>query len=176
MVRRRVNWSDMKSPVGHLVLAATDRGLCFLTFQTESTKEKTLDRLKHRLFKWITGSIDWTNDEQVMAPFLEQVNDYFLKKRKKFDLPLDLYGTDFQQKVWKYLQTIPYGECRSYQEVAEAIGRPRAVRAVGGANHQNPIAIICPCHRVIGADGSLVGYGGGLDRKRYLLNHEGWGS
>lgn len=107
------------------------------------------------------------------TPLLEsairQMNEYFKRKRKIFDLPLSWKGTDFQTDTWKALCKIPYGETRSYKEIAMEIGRPNAYRAVGLANHCNPIAIIIPCHRVVGANGTLVGYGGGLDKKHYLL-------
>lgn len=102
----------------------------------------------------------------------QQVAQYLQGKRRSFDLPLCPQGTDFQQKVWKALQDIPYGEVCSYQQIARAIGNDKACRAVGGANNKNPIAIIIPCHRVIGANGSLVGYGGGLDIKQKLLTLE----
>ena len=101
-----------------------------------------------------------------------QIEEYLAGKRKKFTLPLVLRGTEFQVAVWRALQDIPYGETRSYKEIAAAIGRPKAVRAVGMANNRNPISIIIPCHRVIGHDGSLVGYGGGLPLKRRLLELE----
>jgi methylated-DNA-[protein]-cysteine S-methyltransferase len=102
-----------------------------------------------------------------------QLYEYLEGKRKVFDIPLALEGTPFQKMVWKALQDIPYGETRSYRDIAESIGRPKACRAVGMANNKNPIAIIVPCHRVIGADGKLVGYGGGLDKKEKLLAMEG---
>jgi methylated-DNA-[protein]-cysteine S-methyltransferase len=101
-----------------------------------------------------------------------QLGEYFEGKRKKFDLRLTLKGTDFQVSVWKALQTIPFGETRSYTDIAVQVGRGKAVRAVGMANNRNPIVIIVPCHRVIGRDGSLTGYGGGLPAKQYLLNLE----
>jgi methylated-DNA-[protein]-cysteine S-methyltransferase len=100
------------------------------------------------------------------------LDEYFKGKRQNFSLELQLEGTDFQKKVWEQLQKIPYGETASYKDVAVAIGNEKAVRAVGGANGMNNIAIIIPCHRVIGADGNLVGFGGGLWRKVWLLNHE----
>jgi len=100
------------------------------------------------------------------------IKEYLSGKRKRFTLPLIMHGTEFQRAVWRALQDIPYGETRSYKEIAAAIGRPKAVRAVGMANHRNPISIIVPCHRVIGHDGSLVGYGGGLPLKRRLLELE----
>lgn len=101
-----------------------------------------------------------------------QLQEYFREKRKEFDIPLFRQGTEFQQKVWKALCQIPYGETRSYGEIAEMIGNPKASRAVGGANNRNPVLIIVPCHRVIGANGALVGFGGGLGAKEFLLNLE----
>ena len=101
-----------------------------------------------------------------------QISEYFAGKRNVFDLPLSLLGTEFQQRVWKALRDIPYGETRSYQEVAAAIGNPKATRAVGMANNRNPVIIVIPCHRVVGKDGKLVGYAGGIERKQYLLEME----
>lgn len=101
-----------------------------------------------------------------------QLTEYFAGKRKQFDLPLDLRGTGFQTQVWRALLAIPYGETCSYGELAQAIGRPTASRAVGAANGRNPISIIVPCHRVIGASGELTGYGGGMPAKQWLLGHE----
>jgi methylated-DNA-[protein]-cysteine S-methyltransferase len=101
-----------------------------------------------------------------------QIEEYLNGKRKKFSLPLSMHGTEFQMDVWRALQSIPYGETRSYKEIAELVHRPKAVRAVGMANHHNPISIIVPCHRVIGHNGSLTGYGGGLPLKKYLLELE----
>ena len=103
----------------------------------------------------------------------KQVREYFAGKREKFDLPLAQEGTDFQQAVWRALQSIPYGATRSYADIAKKVGRPKAVRAVGAANGQNKIAIVVPCHRVIGANGTLTGYAGGLDKKEVLLKLEG---
>lgn len=101
-----------------------------------------------------------------------QLDEYFGGKRKKFDLRLNPKGTAFQLKVWDALQTVPYGETQTYGNIAQAIDNPKAVRAVGGANHRNPISIIIPCHRIIGSNGTLTGYGGGLEKKEYLLNLE----
>jgi methylated-DNA-[protein]-cysteine S-methyltransferase len=109
----------------------------------------------------------------VMRETIRQLRLYFAGELQTFDLPLELIGTEFQKKVWTALVTIPYGETRSYTEIAQQIGAPRAVRAVGAANGRNPIPIIVPCHRVIGASGSLVGFGGGLEWKRKLLDLEG---
>lgn len=110
------------------------------------------------------------------SPLLEQcksqLDEYFAGARKFFDLPLLLEGTTFQKRVWEELAKIPYGKTLSYSDIANIMGNPGAVRAVGGANHSNPVSIIIPCHRVIGKDGSLTGYGGGLWRKQWLLEHE----
>lgn len=102
-----------------------------------------------------------------------QLDEYFAGRRKVFDFPYRLHGTPFQEKVWEALREIPYGETRSYKDIAEAIGQPKAFRAVGMANHANPIFIVIPCHRVIGTSGALVGYGGGLEMKKALLELEG---
>ena len=106
---------------------------------------------------------------RVIEDAIHQLEEYFRKERHGFDLPLTLIGTDFQKDVWHALQTIPYGSCPTYADIAQAIGKPKAVRAVGGAVGQNPFSIIIPCHRVVGANQSLTGYGGGLEAKKYLL-------
>ncbi len=111
-------------------------------------------------------------DDRSFVGIVRQLEDYFAGGLTRFDVPLELIGTDFQRRVWSALQEIPYGETISYGELARWVGNPAAVRAVGLANGRNPIAIIVPCHRVIGADGSLTGYGGGLERKAWLLEHE----
>jgi methylated-DNA-[protein]-cysteine S-methyltransferase len=115
---------------------------------------------------------DAVHDERAIAQVRKQVEEYCAGRRTDFDLELAPIGTEFQRAVWNALLTIPYGETRSYAEIADAIGQPKAARGVGSANHANPIGLIVPCHRVIGADGSLTGYGGGLPLKRALLEHE----
>lgn len=115
-----------------------------------------------------------TSKSPLILECKKQLDEYFQKKRKEFDLPLKPQGTKFQTDVWNALCSIPYGECVSYKDVATMINNPKAVRAVGGANNKNPIAIIIPCHRVIGSDGKLVGYGGGIDIKINLLELEGY--
>jgi methylated-DNA-[protein]-cysteine S-methyltransferase len=112
----------------------------------------------------------------VLREAVRQLAAYFQGELREFDLPLDFQGTDFQKRVWRQLETIPYGQTRSYTEIAEAVGSPRAVRAVGAANGANPIPIVIPCHRVIGRSGKLVGYGGGLPLKKRLLELEGIGA
>lgn len=108
----------------------------------------------------------------ILEETVRQLAEYFAGKRRDFALPLLLKGTPFQRRVWEALQAIPYGETCSYGDIARAVGSPKACRAVGGANHKNPISIIVPCHRVVGAQGGLTGYGGGLDNKRFLLDLE----
>lgn len=119
------------------------------------------------------GDVDGVRDDRAVAGVAAQLDEYFRGERRAFDLPLAPRGTEFQQLVWAALQRIPYGETRSYADIAREIGRPAAVRAVGAANGANPIPIVIPCHRVVASDGGLGGYGGGLARKRWLLAHEG---
>jgi methylated-DNA-[protein]-cysteine S-methyltransferase len=118
------------------------------------------------------AGVELRESEADLAPYLRELDKYFSGKLHEFSLPLDLRGTDFQIRCWRALLTIPYGETRSYLDIARAIGHPKACRAVGMANNRNPIAIIVPCHRVIASSGSLCGYGGGLDLKRRLLELE----
>jgi methylated-DNA-[protein]-cysteine S-methyltransferase len=132
--------------------------------------------LKHIFFpkgkKTFTIQGDWKKNPRFFAPVKAQLRAYFKGGLKRFDLALAPVGTPFQLKVWKALRTIPYGELVSYKTLAEAIGNPKAVRAVGGANGKNPIPIIVPCHRCIGSNGSLIGFGGGLDTKKRLIDLE----
>lgn len=144
------------SDIGIVEVIGTEQGILSVNF-----REKRPTRIPE------TSSLP-----PVITACLKQLDEYFRGGRKSFSLRLCLRGTDFQQKVWRHLLKIPYGETASYKDVAEAIGHPRATRAVGGANHDNAIGIIIPCHRVIGYDGRLVGYGGGLWRKEWLLQHE----
>jgi methylated-DNA-[protein]-cysteine S-methyltransferase len=115
---------------------------------------------------------DWRRDDRADADVASQLAAYFRGERRSFDLPLAPRGTEFQQLVWHALQRIPCGETRSYSDIAREIGRPAAVRAVGAANGANPIPIVIPCHRVVGSNGSLTGFGGGIETKRWLLAHE----
>ncbi len=150
------------TPLGPLSAYASDAGLRALLFDPA-------DAPRHG----VKGEIGQSKDHPMLTSLSKQLAEYFAKERRDFDLPLDPIGTDFQRLAWKALLTIPYGEMRSYGEQARAIGKPTAVRAVGAANGRNPLGIIVPCHRVIGASGKLTGYAGGLDRKRALLEHEG---
>lgn len=134
------------------------------------------DRITNLFFERESADVDLSKFTLQETPLLKeaskQLDEYFKSKRKKFNLPLAPAGTEFMEKVWNALLTIPYGETRSYKEIAIAVGNGKACRAVGMANNRNPIAIVIPCHRVIGANGKLVGYGGGLDIKTYLLDLE----
>ncbi len=150
------------TPLGQLSAYASDTGLRALLFDPA-------DAPRHG----VKGDINQGESHPMLNSLSEQLAEYFAKQRRNFDLPLDPIGTDFQRLAWDALLTIPYGEMRSYGEQARAIGKPTAVRAVGAANGRNPLGIIVPCHRVIGASGKLTGYAGGLDRKRALLEHEG---
>jgi methylated-DNA-[protein]-cysteine S-methyltransferase len=151
----------IESPIGRLLLTSDTQALTGL-YMGSPSKQPTLDEG----FK-----------EQACAGALpaavRQLNEYFAGTRRDFDLPLRMHGTDFQKRVWRQLTKIPFGETWSYGQLAKRIENPNAFRAVGLANGRNPIAVIVPCHRVIGADGSLTGFGGGLPRKQWLLAHEG---
>ena len=149
------------SPVGALTLVASDKGLTAILWENDDP-----DRVRLSPLTEVVG-------HPVLVAAERQLAEYFAGARKAFDLPLDFQGTDFQKQVWAALLTIPFGETRSYAEIARAIGRPTACRAVGAANGKNPISIVAPCHRVIGADGTLTGFAGGLKAKEYLLGLEG---
>jgi methylated-DNA-[protein]-cysteine S-methyltransferase len=159
----------MESPLGEIMLAATGRGLCWISFDTG---ESALISLKQWGKRWLLCDHIQNTETPILQETVQQLKEYFAGARKEFDLPLDVYGTTFQKLVWEQLRQIPYGEVRSYKDVALALGSKKAVRAVGGANNKNPLSIIVPCHRVIGSNGALVGYGGGLNIKEYLLRLE----
>ena len=157
----------MSSPLGLLFVASSPRGLRYLEFMDRRSLKRTI--AGHESTE---PDATWEPSLLELKPAIEQLESYFSGMLKKFSLPLDPDGTEFQHAVWHTLLEIPYAETQSYGEVARAIGQPKAARAVGLANNQNPVAIIVPCHRVIGAGGSLVGYGGGMHRKKWLLDHE----
>jgi methylated-DNA-[protein]-cysteine S-methyltransferase len=140
---------------GNLTLVGDENGLCFINFQKGKAP--------------LTISDDWRHDINFFTPVIDQLNAYFAGVLKTFDLKLALSGTPFQLNVWKSLAKIPYGELTTYGAIAEKIGNPKAVRAVGGANARNPLPIVLPCHRVIGSNGTLTGFGGGLDVKEKLI-------
>ena len=152
---------------GELWLCATERGLCGVAFGAEAPSSE-IDRLaRYGIAAPEAGDLPLLHEARA------QLTEYFAGQRTAFDLPLDLRGADFQRAVWEALLAIPYGETRAYGDIAAAIGRPRAARPVGQAVGANPVGVIVPCHRVIGHDGRLTGFGGGLDLKRALLRLEG---
>jgi len=161
-----VHTAQIEAPIGSLRLASTSLGLAYVELPHASGRG---------LEGWLRRSLPGTRCDEAFAPnrvAAVQIVEYLEGKRRTFDLALDLRGTAFQQAVWRALVAIAYGETRSYAEVARAIGKPNAVRAVGAANGANPLALVVPCHRVIAADGSLAGYGGGLELKARLLAME----
>jgi methylated-DNA-[protein]-cysteine S-methyltransferase len=147
------------SPAGPLFLAASSKGLVRLEFEG-------------RMQKLNPSAIQLQESKTALTPYLGELNDYFAGELREFSVPLDLRGTKFQLACWRALLEIPYGETRTYRDIAHRIGHPHAYRAVGMSNNRNPVAIIVPCHRVIASSGSLCGYGGGLDLKRKLLDLE----
>ncbi|MBI1225245.1 MAG: methylated-DNA--[protein]-cysteine S-methyltransferase [Bacteroidetes bacterium] len=165
--KKIITVTRLLTPLGPMMAGATDHGICLLEFTDRRMLETQISRLK----KYLKAEIV-SGEHSFFSMLNEQLNDYFDGKRKDFGLPLDLTGTAFQQQVWTELLQIPYGKTRSYKEQATNIGNPKAVRAVARANGDNRISIIIPCHRVIGSDGELTGYGGGLWRKKWLLEHE----
>lgn len=149
-----INRDCINSPIGPLTIGEEDGKIIEISFGNLET-------------------CDTIKETTVLRQAKEQLEEYFAGTRTVFQLPLSLKGTPFQEKVWAALCEIPYGSTASYLDIAVAVGNPKAVRAVGMANHRNPVSIVVPCHRVIGKSGSLVGYGGGLDAKKWLLHREG---
>jgi O-6-methylguanine DNA methyltransferase len=154
-------YSRMASPIGPLNLAVSEKGLVVLEFDRKQFPPPD------------DKKILWKKVEEKTEPFIRELQEYFAGKRRQFTFPLDLRGTPFQLQCWHALLAIPYGETRTYADIARTVRKPQAFRAVGMANNRNPIAIVVPCHRVIASDGTLCGYGGGLDVKRRLLELEG---
>jgi len=151
-------YSYVDSPIGQLVLTGDAKQITALHLP-EAKRAPTVPA-------------DAERNDAVLQYATRQLNEYFAGKRREFQLRLNASGTDFQRRVWDAVYAIPYGTTASYRDIAEAVGSPKAVRAVGMANGRNPIPLIVPCHRIVGADGSLTGYGGGLPTKRWLLDHE----
>jgi methylated-DNA-[protein]-cysteine S-methyltransferase len=150
------------SPVGRLDLVMSEQGLAVISFQG----------------RWVapygtTKNVRWIEEPSRFRVVTSQLDEYFAGERREFDLKLDLRGPDFHRRCWEVLRRVPYGETVSYAELAAKVGSPQASRAVGQANHHNPVAIVVPCHRVIASDGSLAGYAGGVANKEFLLNLEG---
>jgi O-6-methylguanine DNA methyltransferase len=169
--------TTVMSPVGPLFLAASDRGLVALEFDARLPGQQTIRpnprdwRAEHSHRK--AKQVEFEECDDAMRTYVQQLREYFAGERREFSFELDLRGTDFQRACWRALLAIPYGQTRTYADIARAVGRPHGFRAVGMANNRNPVAIVVPCHRVIASDGTLCGYGGGLDIKRKLLELEG---
>ncbi len=167
MEKERITYRLVQSPIGEFVAAATSRGCCAFEFRDKEAIEKITAGIAARFRMSVERGKD---------PFLDlverQVNEYFRGVRRAFSLPLDLRGSEFAIAVWNRLMKIPYGRTISYSVLAREVGRPGAARAVGAANGANPLPVIIPCHRVVHADGSLGGYGGGVWRKKFLLEFE----
>lgn len=158
MRTKNLLYTRMESPVGTLLLAGDGNALHYLSFATG-----------HKAFG---PQLDWQRSDGAFAEVKAQLRAYFSGALVQFDLPLSLKGTEFQKSVWSLLTEIPFGSTRTYGELARTLNKPSASRAVGAANGSNPIPIILPCHRVIGSNGSLTGFGGGVETKRFLLKHE----
>jgi len=160
-------WASMRSHLGVIRVATTPRGVCKITLGKETAED---------FLRWLerhVGSAPRKPERSALVALaLNQIAEYLQGQRHEFDLPLDLRGTEFQRRVWAAVASIPYGQTRTYAQVAQIIGQFKAVRAVGAANGANPLPLVVPCHRVLGSDGSLTGYGGGLDVKRKLLEME----
>lgn len=160
MKQKQHVYKRMASPVGTLTLVATDDGLSAVLWENERDGRVRLNLVAE------------DDRHPVLLEAERQLNEYFAGRRDAFDLPIDICGTPFQRRVWDALMSIPFGETRSYSEIARQVGNPAAVRAVGAANGRNPLSIVAPCHRVIASSGALTGFAGGLDVKAKLLNHE----
>ena len=154
-------FQKLSTPIGNLTLVATQVGLRAVLWPDDDSRVS------------LPTELTASPTDPVLTKTAFQLQQYFAKERTAFDIPLDLRGTDFQQAAWQALAKIPYGETWTYKQQAEHLGRPRAVRAIGAANGKNPISIVLPCHRVIGTNGSLTGFAGGLETKKYLLLFEG---
>lgn len=162
-----INIVRFTTPIGPMFSCATSQGICLLDFTDRKMLETEFKDLCKRL-----NAVILPGENSHLEQVRSELSEYFSGKRKNFTVPLHTPGTDFQRSVWEMLQNIPYGKTRSYKDQAIAIGNPKAIRAVASANGYNRVSIIIPCHRVIGSDGKLVGYGGGLHRKKWLLDFE----
>lgn len=166
--------AEIDSPIGTITLTALDKGICHLDFAPYREIGAGLQQWAQRHMGPTAADVQLVraSSHPQLTEAAGQLKLYFEGELRQFNLPVQMLGTAFQQKVWTALQQIPYGETRTYKDIAVMLGQPGAMRAVGGANNRNPVSIIVPCHRVIGADGQLVGYGGGLPIKTSLLDLE----
>ena len=165
-------YTIFSSPVGPLFLAVSGRGLVALEFDCRLPGQQSI-RPNPRDLRSESTKVRFEASDSLLESYVAEVQQYFAGARRRFEFPLDLRGTQFQLACWRALLDIPYGETRTYADIARAVSRPQGFRAVGMANNRNPIAIVVPCHRVIASDGTLCGYGGGLEIKRKLLQLEG---
>jgi AraC family transcriptional regulator of adaptative response/methylated-DNA-[protein]-cysteine methyltransferase len=163
-----ITTTKIETELGIMIAGAVDEGICLLEF----SDRRMLNAEYRDLSRYLKTTIDEGGENRHFKTLKKQLKDYFEGVLKEFNLPLVTPGTEFQQAVWKELMNIPYGSTRSYHEQSVAMGNPGSIRAVANANGMNRISIIIPCHRVIGSDGHLTGYGGGLKRKKWLLEHE----
>lgn len=167
MKTNSINIQSVKTRIGELLVGSFQQQLCLLDYRYRKMRNTVDNRLKHRL------SADYSETEdEIITSTIKQIDEYLQGDRQVFDIPILTAGTEFQKSVWTALMKIPFGQTRSYLQIAEAIGNPNAVRAVANANGANAISILIPCHRVIGNNGELVGYGGGLPVKKRLLKLE----
>ena len=164
---KMIKTTTIETPIGEMAAAATKEGICLLEFTSRPALESEFNKLALSFNETVKSG-----SNKHLRALKKQLKEYFRGKRKEFSLPLITPGSDFQLAVWDELRKIPYGKTISYLELAKSIKNPGAVRAVAAANGSNRISIIIPCHRVIGSDGNLIGYGGGLDKKRWLIDHE----
>jgi O-6-methylguanine DNA methyltransferase len=167
-----LHYTTTQSTIGPLFLAASTQGLVALEFDARLPGQQSIRPNPRHLQDERKGS-KFEDSADELQPYVGELEEYFAGQRREFTFPLDLRGTDFQLACWRALLEIPYGETRTYADIARAVGKPNAFRAVGMANNRNPMAIVVPCHRVIASDGTLCGYGGGLEVKRKLLALEG---
>jgi O-6-methylguanine DNA methyltransferase len=170
-----IHSTTVTSPLGPLFLAASDLGLVALEFDTRLPGQQTIrpNPRDLRRERQRGNAVCFEESKRAMRGYVRELEEYFAGERRDFSFALDLRGTDFQLSCWRALLAVPYGETRTYGDIARAVGKPHGFRAVGMANNRNPVAIVVPCHRVIASDGTLCGYGGGLDAKRKLLELEG---
>ncbi|NDW08111.1 methylated-DNA--[protein]-cysteine S-methyltransferase [Dysgonomonas sp. 520] len=162
-----ISYTQIESPLGEIVACATDRGICFLNFSEGKHNELQLKQIEKEFNAKLKEE-----DSEFFCQLRKELNLYFAGKLKQFSVQLDMIGTDFQRKVWDSLKQIPYGETRTYMQQSVTLGNPKAIRAVANANGKNKISIVIPCHRVIGSDGKMTGYAGGVWRKEKLLGLE----
>lgn len=163
-------YDEMTTPIGPLLMISDGENIIRIDFGTIADLEIKVDKWVKRYI----GEVAYRQDPAVFTHAKNEIEQYFNGERQDFSFPIAYYGTDFQKAVWEsLLRIVPFGETKTYGDVARNIDNPKAVRAVGGAVNKNPFSIVIPCHRIIGQSGKLVGYGGGIDKKKYLLTHEG---